>query len=464
VIVIAAVIADLCGAPPAPAEAPDPDDAAAYARAGDEARAAGDVRIAALAYRKAIALDPGDPAPREALAALCRADRDAAAGAADTAGTAGAAAGTAGAADTAGAAETEALLAAIARFRAGDDAAAGASLAQLAARGGAAAAGAHFFLGLLALRAHDGRRAERELALARRDPAYASLAGSMLRLARRERPLAALVIAAPELDTNPQLVPETPPAGAALGPPTPDAALLIAATVTARPWRWLVLREALAWRKQRRLSTLDFLGENAQAAVELDRGADHAALRYELDDDLQDGAAYLIASRASAAYRRDLGAASVGAGYAVRRRDYQQAGELPFDGWVHTAELGATVQAGPRLELDVRALGRRELTREASFSDTAGGGQAALRLGPYGRARAAGALAVWYARYDAPQPDGRLRRDARAEGRLDLELDLGDHAIAIAGATVERNDSTIEDFRYWKLVARVGIAIAFGGP
>jgi hypothetical protein len=433
----AAVIADLCAAPPAPAPVPDVEDAAAYARAGDEARTAGDIRIAALAYRKAIALDPANAAARDALAELCRADR---------------------------ADDDEALLAAIARFRAGDLDEARAALSAIVARGGPAAEGAHFFLGLVALREHDGAEAERELLLARRDPSYAELATSMLRLARREGPLTALLIAAPELDTNPQLVPETPPAGATAGPPATDESLLLAGTITARPLRWLALREAVAWRKQRRLSALDFLDENTQIAVELDGRADHAALRYDLGYDLLDGAAYLIANRASAAYRRELGALAVGASYAVRRRDYRQADEREFDGWVHSAEAGAVVHAATRLELELRALGRRELTEEASFSNTAGGGQAALRFGPYGRARGAGAVAVWYARHDAPQPDGVLRRDVHAEGGLDFELDVGDHVIAIAAATVAHNSSTIEDFRYWKIVARVGLALAFGGP
>ena len=64
------VIADLCS--PWPPPRPIAADAAAYAAAGDEARAAGDVRIAAVAYRKAAAL--GDARAARRLVELCPPD------------------------------------------------------------------------------------------------------------------------------------------------------------------------------------------------------------------------------------------------------------------------------------------------------------------------------------------------------------------------------------------------------
>jgi len=438
VIAFAAVIADLCAAAPESLAPPDPAESAAYAQAGDEARRAGDVRIAAIAYRKAVAADRDNAPAKDALAALCEADA---------------------APDS-----DAALLEAIARFRAGDLEGARAGLVRLASGAGASAASAHFFLGLIALRRHDRTRAVRELEIAARDPAYTETATAMLRLARRDGPLAAVVLAEPEIDTNPQLVPDTPPTGALTGPPTTDEDLLLVGTITARPARWLAFRDVLAWRKQRQLQELDFLGETAQATIELERRADHLSLRYDLDYDVLKGTSYLLAHRGTAVYRHDIGMVTVGASYSLRHREYLQPIQAGFTGWVHAADLGATLHLTPQLDIDVSALGWRELTGDPAFSDVAGGVQATVRARMSSRVRIAASAKVWAAVYDGAEPDGALRRDTHGESTLDVEIDLDDHVIAVAGASITGNQSTLEDFRYWKLVARVGIALAFGGP
>lgn len=438
ILLAAAVIADLCGASPAPAAAPDRGDAAAYARVADDARAHGEVRVAAIAYRKAIALDPGDVRLRHALAALCRAD--------------------------AAPSENAALLAAIARLRRGEVAAARATFARLAAGQGEAAASAHFFLGLIALRRHEGGRAVRELELAARNPAYAEPARRLLRLARRDGLVTAMLLAEPELDTNPQLLPDTPPAGATTGTPHADEDLLLVATLGAHPVPWLALRDVVAWRRQREQAALDYLGEHAQAGLELGAGPGHLEIRYDLDADVLDGSSYLIAHQGHAAYRHELGAITLGASYALRHRAYQQSAQAAFTGWVHAGQLTATVRLTPRVDLELTALGRRELTVDPAFTDLAGGARAGVRARLGARVRLAASLEAWAAAYDGAEPDGALRRDLHGEGSADLEVDLDDHVIAVAGTSLEVNTSTVEDFRYWKLVVRAGLALAFGGP
>jgi hypothetical protein len=440
VIAVIALLAGLC-TPPDPAPVVDVADSAAYLLAGDEARAGGDLRIAAIAYRNAISSDPDNTGAREALAALCRAD---AANDHDD--------------------DTDAgLAAAISVLRGGDLARARTALEAIVARD-ATGAGAHFFLGMIALQQHDGAAAVRHLALARRDPGYADAAATMSRLAHRDGPLAVTLLAQPELDTNPQLVPDTPPSGATVGPPRPDQSLLLASTFAARPWTWFVVRNALAWRKQRQLSALDFLGENAQAAIELDRRADHLAIRYDLDYDVLDGAPYLIANRGTMVYRRDVGAFAIEVGYALRRRAYQRASEAGFTGWVHRGDLGASVHVTPRFDLELRAVARRELTSDVTFSLRELGGQLAVRARPYDRLRATIATAGWSATYDGAEPDGARRRDVHVDGSLDLEVDLGDHLLAVGGGSLTWNGSTIEDFRYGKVVVRAGLVFAFGVP
>ena len=423
------MIADLCT--PVATISADPADAAAYVQTADEAHAAGDVRIAAIAYRKAAEL--GDARAARVLAELCRADAEPG--------------------------DEITLESAIRMVLDGDLAHARPALESIVAHGTRAAAGAQFFLGVIAIRHHDGGEAEAHLVAAARDPDYAHAAEAMLRLARRTGRLEALLFAGSELDTNPELLPDTPPAGAT-GTPHADENAQLALTVTARPARWLVVRDALVWRKQRELAWLDFLGDNAQAAVELD----HVTVRYDLDYDLLAGRSYLIAHRGTLAYSHDLHRWTVGAAYSLRARDYRRATEEPFSGAVHAVEAGATYHASATLDVDARALGWRELTRDALFSNWAGGGQLAVRARPRSRLRLDAIASAWYAHYDGADADGALRRDLHAEGTADLEVDLADNLIAIAAVSTMVNTSTIEDFRYWKLVVRLGLAFAIGGP
>jgi hypothetical protein len=428
------VIADLCTeVAPAPA---DPADAAAYAQTGDDARAAGDLRIAAIAYRKATAL--GDQHAKEALAELCRADAEPG--------------------------DENALQTAIGLVGRGELGAARRLLERIVANGTSSAAGAQFFLGVIALRRHDGGEAATHFEAASRDPAYAESAENMLRLAHRAGRVEANLFLGAEVDTNPQLVPDTPPPGATTAPPVTDEDAMAAVTVTARPWRWLVLRDSVVSRTQRTQRELDFFGENAQASVELDAGPDHVAIRYDLDYDVLAGAPYLTAHRATAGYRRELGGCDVTASYSLRRRDFWGTQEQPFTGWVHMADAGAIVHATPSVDIDARLTGWRELTVDPLFSDVAGGASAAIHARPAGRVRLDVTAASWYAHYDGAEPDGELRRDVHAEGGADLEVDLGDHVVAVASVTAAYNESTIDDFDYWKLVARLGIALLLGGP
>jgi tetratricopeptide (TPR) repeat protein len=432
-----AVLAELCGAPHDPTLTRDPDDSAAYTAVGDDAREAGDLPTAVIAYRKAIALDPANRRATAGLAALCGDAID----------------------------DRAPLLEAIARYRAGDPAAAGAALSEIARAGGAssAAAGAHFFLGLIALERHDTRAAIQELELARADPDYRALAAALLRLAHRDGALAVVLLVEPELDTNPQLVPDTPPLGAAAGAPATDEDLLTIATVTARPAPWLAVRDALTWRNQNQLSARDFLANDLEIATELAAGPHRAAIRYDLDYDLLGGARYLVANRATVAYRHDGGTVEPVASYSVQRRDYLRDTEQAFTGWVHTANAGAIVHFGAGIDVDARATLNRELTLDPSFANLAGGVHLVLRTRSTAPVRLIASAASGYAGYDAAQPDGQLRRDLRLEASADVEVDVADHVIAVAGAAVAHNESSIEDFRYNQLVARCGLVVAWGG-
>lgn len=438
IALVAAAIAELCTPVSPSADAPDAAAADAYVAVGDTARAAGDTRVAATAYRKALLADPANAHARGALDALCATDR---------------------------ATQDEAtLLGAIAAYQRGDYETAQRTLETLVARGAALASNAHLFLGLIALAHHDGSRAADELELAARDPLYAETTRPLLRQAHRDGPLAALVLVAQEIDSNPQLLPDTPPIGAMTGPPQTDGDLLAAATVTWRPTSWSFVRDLLSWREQYQLRAFDFFGNTTEAGVDFRRGVDQVTLAYTLEYDLLAAAPYLIGNGALLSYRHDLSMVSIVTSYALRQRDFRQAMDAGFTGWAASADAGVVVHATPRVDLEARALGLREFTADSTFSDYAAGVRVAARLRLGSRARLSALATGWYATYDAPEPDGTQRNDLHGELGLDAEYDLGDYVLATCAAQVIDNQSSVLDFVYSKLVARCGFAVAWGGP
>ncbi len=434
---LVAAIADLCTPIPRGVTPPDATAANAYADVGDDARTAGDPRIAATAYRKALVEDPTNARARAALDELCKADRETRADAT--------------------------MLAAIAAYQRGDLDGARIQFEALAAEGPTSAA-AHLFLGLIALAEHDGGRAKDDLELALADPRYAVTARALLRQARRDGRLAVLLLVAQEYDTNPQLLPDTPPAGAMTGPPRADADLLATSTVTWRPTSWSYLRDVLAWREQYDLSSLDFFSNAVEGGVELQRGADHFGLGYAFDYELLAASPYAIANGATLAYRHDYQNVAFVMSYGLRRRDFEQSAEAGFTGWVASADAGIIVHATPRVDLEARALGVREFTADPTFSDYAGGARVAARLRIGSQARVSALATGWYATYDAPQPDGTQRDDLHGELGVDAEYDLTDHMLVTCAAQAISNGSTVVDFVYARFVARCGLAVAWAGP
>jgi hypothetical protein len=466
VLIIAALLGDLCdAAPPAPppatgTDAPAADDSARaaeesarYADVGDAERAAGHARTAAVAYRKALELDPGNHRARAALAELCLADAAALPPAPAPPDAADAAAGA-----------DEALGVGLARYRRGDLAGAARSFSR--ARSGAATCGAaHFFLGMIAYRQHDAATAMHELDLAGRDPRYAEVAAEVRRLAAQERTWVFSLLSQAEVDSNVELLPETPPAFSTAGTPVSDLNLLLLGAVALRPAAGLLLRESLFWRDQLELSSFDFLRERAEARYQLERGRHLASLRYDFDLDFLDGATYLYAHHLGLGYRLGAGErVALGAGLDLRRRDFPGAARADFNGFVESGELAASLQLGDRWDLGGSVNATREDSRDPVFASVAGGAALTLRLRLARGWRVAASLRGYASSYDAAQPDGLLRQDLHGEAELDAEVDLGDSWLLFVGADATRNGSTVEDFRYVKLAAHAGVAVSFGAP
>ena len=434
-------LGELCAAPPRPEPTPAPEEAALYAAAGDAERAAGSARTAAIAYRRALALDAANESARQALAALCREDA------------------------AAGGSPADALVAgALARYQAGDldDARRGLE-AALALDDGSAAA--HFFRGMVAFREGDPGRAGRELDRAAVDPGFAGPAAAMRRLLVRDGRLSVSLLLEPEYDSNVDLLPDTPPVFSTVGGGRGDADTLLLGTIGVRPARGLFLKDTVFWREQLQLSRLDFFGESLQIGW---AGAIHRqrlGLRYDFDYDLLDGASYLLAHRFTLGYAVQLASGrEVGGSYSFRRRDYETAETGPFTGEVHAASFGLVLAPRTALTLGLAALGQREITRDSAFTNSAAGGQVQLRWRPRADLGVIALAQGLYSRYDELDPEGARREDVRLEGTLDLELDLGDHLALLAGGSLVRNLSSIEDFRYQKVVARAGLAVYWGRP
>jgi hypothetical protein len=282
----------------------------------------------------------------------------------------------------------------------------------------------------------------------------------MMRLARRDGVVAIDVTTSSEIDTNPELLPDTPVAGTMA--PVTDEDVVVGGAVTARPLRWLVVRDVASYRVQRTQRQLDFITETAQIAGELVRGRMRASLAYDFDADALAGSAYLIGHHVSASVRRDDDTLALFAGYGIRRRDYQQEAQTPFTGWLHDGELGVTYHASTTLDVDARLVGWREDTFDPVFSNFTGGIQIAGRMRATNRLRIAAVASAWRANYDESEPDGSVRHDDHAEGGAEMSYDLGDYVTATAAASAAWNGSTIDDFRYTRFIARLGLAFAIG--
>ena len=419
-LAVAALVVELCVAPP-PTATRSRAEATAYVAVGDAERTSGHAVTAAVAYRAALAHDPTNAPARAGLDAVCA---------------------------TESLSPAMALLAAIDRYHAGDLPGARSRL-EVAAQGPAElAAGAHFFLGMIAVRSGQRQLALAELAHAAAEPSYATAALEMRRLVRRQGPVVLSLLVAPEWDSNVGLLADNPATGNEVAA---DGDLMSALAVTVRSGRVLSLAANALVRKRFRLTDHDLM--SARGAASLEQGKVQVVLGGGAD--VVGGEAY--GGVVSGSVTAHLG--PLDARYELRRRLYWADDAADYTGWIHGAVLVARGRPATGLELSVEVLGERELTRADALDAWAVGGTlgaawrplAGLRLGISADAR--GAF------YD----DGQ-RRDLRYGGELEAELDVSDHLSLVAALEVLRQESTFVDSRYLKVVARAGVSGTLGLP
>jgi hypothetical protein len=430
----------------------DPETAQRYAVVGDAERAVGELATAGIAYRRALALDAAHGPARRALDEIC-----------GRRGTASSAHGQAAAREEA--AGLRHLHAGIARYQEGDFEGAR-PLLERAASDPLSAPAAHFFLGLIALRQGAGGAAARSFARAEEDAAYRDLAGGMRRMATRTRRVSLLLAVQPEYDTNVTLLPDAAATAPAPEPTAADFGLLSLASLGLRPFETVTLRSSLLWRRQRTLTDYDLLAHNTRAGLEIGRRRHRAGFRYDLDLQWLGGAAYLTANQGTAEYRYvPRATTTLGVRYSLRHRDFRDERAAAFTGSLHavTAEVTRTFGRGATA-VAAGLVGFREQTTTALLSNAAGGGQLVASWRALRSLRAAAVARGVGARYDAGDALDRRRHDFRFDGSLELELDLHDVVSVIGGLDATINTSSIEDFRYRKIVTRLGLAGHLGWP
>jgi tetratricopeptide (TPR) repeat protein len=481
-VVTAVLTADPCAAAPDNGEggAPDRDAAALYRAVGAEARAAGDLETARIAFAQAARNDPGSP-DAEALREVCRA-REAATPppAAPTAAPApvldpfgeglallkrGDRVGAIAAFERARAAGEDppaALLEGICRFELGEAGPARA-LFEIARRDPHIAPTASFFLGMLALGDGDGERAIALLAeAAAGDPRLAANASTLMVLARRGGRLVLSALSEVGYDSNVELLPDgtaTPGAGA-------DGSALVAAGLTGRPFgaSGPYARLGGQYRKQFVITSFDLGQAGAAVGAQLARRAADVAAEYGYDFVSLGQAPYLSAHRVLALGRLTLGDTTLAASYAARLEWFLPAATAPYSGLRQDADVRASRRLGPRVTLGLGYRGERDDTRyQPALSYTEHGPRALAEVLLSARARAFLEGDFAWRLYAARDQDLMgTREDWYLDGRAVAELDLGDHWTARLTATARRAFSNVSDLRYTRFSTAVGLAYTFG--
>jgi len=380
---------------PPPARA-DPAAAALYRAVGDEARAAGDLPSARVAYLEALRLEPS-AATLEALRAACRPAPPARAPApvadhyddgvelmqrGDRRG--------AIAAFEAARAEHEdaatALLEGVCAFEL-DDAERARALFEIARGHPAVAPTASFFLGMLALRQGESERAAAMLDEAGAGDARLTASATTLSvLARRGGRLVVSALTELGYDSNVELgVREVAPDGSVTPGASADGSALAAAGIAGRLFgaSGPYARVGGQVRKQFVISAYDLGQASGAVGGRLVRGGDDVAAEYGYDFVSLGGAAYLSAHRALALARLGWGSTTIAATYSARLESFLTTATEPYSGLRQDAELDVLRASGRAVALGVGYHGERDDARShAELSYLEHGPVALAQLAP----------------------------------------------------------------------------------
>ncbi len=462
-LALALAAGDPC-APVGPAAgAPDEAAARAYREVADAERRAGATETAALAYREALARDPGDQASRSALDALCR-DRSGAPSFgrglhAMEAGDLRAAARSFEEARAAGAGAPATLLEGVCLYELGDDAEARQRLTE-AREDPAHRETADLYLGLIALREGDGDAAARALDAAGQDPQLAALAAPLSRLARRTGRLVLAAMAASGWDSNAQLAPSGTPIDT-----SNDGQLDVAASALYRPLGesgpYISGRGLL--HQQFRFGDLDAWGLGGAAGWQLGRGRRALWAEYGYEYRTLGGSPFLSGHGLRAGGWAPAGPFTLSASYFLRFESYRGTLYQPFSGAFQNGEVSASALLSPGARLFLGYRLSRDGVDLPQLSFVEHGPRATLRLEVSPRARLLVDGALSWRLYDAVDPQlGLTRADTYLDGAVGLEWELTAHTFLRASVEARQAWSNAAAFTYFRLAPTLGLGWVAG--
>jgi len=314
---------------------------------------------------------------------------------------------------------------------------------------------ARVFLGLLADATGDADAALGYYDAVARGGSSLATSGRDLRDRGRGARFSAGLVIRPELDSNVALQPTTaaPTDGSAS-----DRDLLLLADLHLRPFEefGLVFDETLAYRKQAALTEFD-MGSSVSGMTWSHRGSAYrAALGYHLDMSTLGGVRLQLGQTVDASARHAIvGGCGVAASYQLAVRTLYPDAYAGYTGTIQTgtARLSWLADAW---ELELGAVIAREATDDPTLSVLAAGGQFAARL-RLGSADLRMFARATDRRYD---PAAQGRRDLQVRADASLYVDLTSHLGAVIGGSLLDDRSNVMDDGYVKWTGYLGLVVA----
>jgi tetratricopeptide (TPR) repeat protein len=314
---------------------------------------------------------------------------------------------------------------------------------------------ARIFLGLIADAAGDSAEAHRYYDSVARSGSSLAESGQQLLARNAGDRFSAIAVLRPEIDSNVPLQPTT-------AAPTPDgtldSALFLLGNVSVRPFRAVALTidQAVALRKQARLTDYDVVSSVSSATWSRRRPSYRVALGYHLDASLLGGARYQLGHTADTGLRRAIaGRLGVAITYQLAARTLFPAAYAGYTGLTHTGTARLSWSA-PAFELELGAVAARERTDDTALAALAAGGQLStrVRLGP--------ADLRMFAQLTDRQYDAAAmgRRDTHLRADLSLYVDLSAHLGGVIGGALVHDVSNQMDLGYTKWTGYLGVVVA----
>jgi hypothetical protein len=444
-----------------PAPEADPAAAAAYRSVAESEAERRSPDTAILAYRSAVALDPGDGRSRAALERYCRAgvrrdparDGMAKMDAGDLRGAiADFRAAREGAEDP-----SVALLEGICLYELGEDRDAERAL-RVAEASPEEADLARLYQGLLALRDGAASRAASLFDAASASASIGPAAQELARLARSEGRWALTLEAASGYDSNVNLAPT-----GAVPSRRGDGQYALAATGLLRPWGsdGPYLRGQGFLNQQARLDAYDASGGDVAGGWQLRHPSWSGVAEYDYAYRTFGGSPFLSAHRLLASAWTALGDVTLGATYFARFDAYAN-GYSPFSGTLQTGEVRGAFAPAARARVSVAYGLARDAARLGILSYVEHGPRAEVRV-LLARGTWVGAdAAVTLRRYDDFDPALTARRsDTYLDAGALAEWSPSPRWIARLALHGRRALSNVPGFEYTKLVPTAGLAYTF---